>query len=201
MHVNHPRDDSWMTRMLTQLKVIAQIEKGDKLCTQAALFYIEPSSSTQCVRRMFNGESRTRNLQRVQSVVSQFIEHVQFAVISQVRKPHGPRLVGGLLPTRALPAPCSGPNPAGGDEEEPHSRYCRDGSEEQQCAALSKRCLSALKLTVTGLRNLSYSYTNDACAMAQIDCIIENIDDFVHRCGSCGDVGFGGGTTSPMSRR
>ena len=42
------------------------------------------------------------------------------------------------------------------------------------------RCIMSLHGSIGGLRNLSSSYGHDACAMAQIDCIIERIEGF-HR--------------------
>ena len=136
MNISHPRDDAWTTKMMTQLKVIAQLEKGDKLCTQGALFYIEPASMLmQSIKRTLHGETRTRNVQRVSDVVNDVIGHV---------------------------------------------RASTDGSGDE--TSTLRRFLNALEMSVAGLRSLSYSYTNDACAMAQIDCVIDNIIEFLIEC-------------------
>lgn len=151
MNINHPRDDTWITKMITQLKVVAQLEKGDKLCTEGALFYIEPSSYlTQCVKRTYHGETRTRNLQRISDVVDKVIDHLRFVIVNTNRSKSTNTLEGLIC---------------GMDTE-----------------TFIKRCLSALSMTINGLRNLSYSYTNDACAMAQLDCVIENINAFMDHC-------------------
>lgn len=151
MNINHPRDDTWITKMLTQLKVVAQLEKGDKLCTEGALFYIEPSSYlTQCVKRTYHGETRTRNLQRISDVVDKIIDHLR-SVIINTKLSKKTNTLEGLI--------------------------C--GMDTQ---TFIKRCLNALSMTINGLRNLSYSYTNDACVMAQLDCVIENINAFLDHC-------------------
>ena len=46
---------------------------------------------------------------------------------------------------------------------------------------LMMRCLAALRGSIGGLRNLSVSYGHDACAMAQIDCLIERIEAFLEQ--------------------
>ena len=52
------------------------------------------------------------------------------------------------------------------------------GSSKEQ---LMVRCLASLRGSIGGLRNLSLSYGHDACAMSQIDCIVERIEGFLEQ--------------------
>ena len=169
MNIDHPRDEPWITKMLTQMKVVAQIEKGDKLCTESALFYIEPSSNVmQPLRRRWNGETRSRNLQRVDHVVGALINFLKkLTVQSKYVTIQGPaELVGETARSNG------DGNQSDDNIEQIEGRIV--------CANrdyIFKRTLHVLELSIGGLRNLAYSYTTDACALAQIDCIIDKIND------------------------
>ena len=133
---NDPRDETWLNKLITQLKIIGRIEPGDKIYTEKILFCIETPSLTRGMRRMMYGEGRVKNIQRINDVVGSLVKYI----------------------------------------DENHSKMSSD--EEKQ---LISRCFAAMSGSLLGLRNLSSSYGDDACALAQIECIIERIENFVRR--------------------
>ena len=75
---NHPRDGAWLEKLITQLKIVARIERGDKLFTESTLFHVEVATGgwTQPLRRALSGENRSRNLERVASTVHAMMDFI-----------------------------------------------------------------------------------------------------------------------------
>lgn len=68
-----PHDD-FMDRMLANLKVIAMIPRGGKLCVRQGQLCLEPLDPMQRVRRWLLGDSRSVALAHVRSTVNGAIE-------------------------------------------------------------------------------------------------------------------------------
>ena len=64
-----PRNHEWVNKLITQLKVVSKIERGDKIYTESTFFAIEKVSFIQSLKRTFIGENRTTNLERISKVV------------------------------------------------------------------------------------------------------------------------------------
>ena len=75
----HPRDSEWVNSMLNQLKVLAMIDIGDKVCTEYPMFYVQASGLQQSVIRHATGESRQRNMKRIAEVVQSIMDHIEDA--------------------------------------------------------------------------------------------------------------------------
>jgi hypothetical protein len=136
----HPRSTEWVNKMLNQLKVLAMIDLGDKLCTETPMFSLQPSGFQQTVWRTLSGESRVRNLRAIADVVTSVIDHVESHV--------------------------------------PTSGTWSNMTDKQ----LILQLVEALKQAQNGLQNLTWSYNYDKTTTAQIDTIIETIEQFVVRC-------------------
>lgn len=75
---SHPRNNEWVNKLITQLKVISKIERGDKIYTESTFFTIEKVSLLQGLKRTFIGENRTTNLERISKVIDitlDFLHH------------------------------------------------------------------------------------------------------------------------------
>ena len=78
--LNIGRENTRLNGLVTQLKVISQVQQGDKIATQENVFSIDSNSMMQGAFRKYKGETRDRNIQSVTNVVLEVIEHVRTAV-------------------------------------------------------------------------------------------------------------------------
>lgn len=69
------------TRKLNQLKVVAVINVGDKVCTETPMFHIQPAGVRQTLWRSLTGESRNRNIRAISDLVVGTIDHVEHALL------------------------------------------------------------------------------------------------------------------------
>jgi len=136
--------------LLTEMRVLGQLERGDKLCTESAMFYIEAAGSLQGVRRLYNGESRIRNIQRIENSV-----HGLLCCLRRI-----------LVDKQSVP-PVSDSCSSSASLE---VRF--EHIEHRQLLAETVRVLRG---AIRGLRNLCYSYAADACVSAQLESLISSI--------------------------
>lgn len=157
------RDEEWVQKMLTRLKIICMIKIGDKLCTERELFHVDHPKLCQFASRMYNGENRERNLRRIQDTVQQVINYVQDTCCA----PAETATSTALVPSAGTAGTCTD---VGAEFASIHH------------SQTIRHMLETLELATPGLRNLAETYNQDLCTTAQIDCIISMIDAFLQRC-------------------
>jgi hypothetical protein len=141
-----------LTNSWIHLKVLAQCEKGDRLCTETGLFSIEAGGNLlQGIRRKWGGESRFRNMERITQLVDQVVLHTREAMVGLNTVSTG---------------------------ETAQARFLRVSATNE----VIRRSIDALDQSQRGLRNLAVTYEGDAPTVAQLAYIKESIRGFVRGC-------------------
>lgn len=139
--------------ILSNLCVLAALSQNDKLCTLGESFDIYAPTSLRGLVRMWNGERRNHNVQRVRQTVRAGIAIAQKSVED----------------THAL-------------REAAATATASDMTMRLRIESLALqhlRMVGALHRASGGLRNLLRTYQEDAALASQITLIISEVDDFV----------------------
>lgn len=136
-------------RTLSNLHVLAALSHNDKLMTNEDMFDIYPPTSTRSVFRMWYGESRTQNVQRIRQTVraginfaSKTLEDAN-VLLSRVEKDDAMNIRVDTITIQHI------------------------------------RMVDALHLAHGGLSNLLQTYRDDPALTSQISLLNVEIDDFV----------------------
>lgn len=138
-------------RTLNNLHVLAALSHNDKLMTNDDLFDIYTPTSMRGIVRMWYGENRGQNVQRVRSAIRMAIG---FATTSFDE-------VNAMLRSEGL--------------EHDGMRLRVDTTAIQYF-----RMIHALTEARAGLHNLQQTYRDDAASVSQIGILMTEIDDFVN---------------------
>ena len=136
-------------RTLSNLNVLSALSQNDKLMTNDAGFDIYTPTSIRGIARLWYGEGRVQNIQRIRSTVHSGVAFCERCLTEISCMNHAPREGGGM-----------------------NLRMCN-------VSLQYLRMLDALTRSRTGLTNLLQTYRDDAANVSQITMIVHEIDDFL----------------------